>query len=216
MTGAKERMVHGAAELLARKGVQGTSFNEIIAATGAPRGSIYHHFPGGKDELLEAAMDHLALEALKPLDALDGSSAEEVTKSFLNLWRSILVRSELQAGCAILAVTVTSDSSALIARAAAAFETWRRRLAQLFELGGLDQPQAAGFAAILIASIQGALVFSRAEKSLKPFEMVSSQLILQLRTLIAVGQKGESLEIPFEKPTRSRTKIHAARKKAPC
>src|ERR1700761_2050051 len=97
MAGAKERMVAGAAELLARKGVQGASFSEIIAATGTPRGSIYHHFPGGKEELLKAAIDYLALEALKPLDALEGSSAEIITRAFLDLWRSILMRSELQA-----------------------------------------------------------------------------------------------------------------------
>jgi len=43
-------MVAGAARLLAEKGMEGTSFAEVLAATGAPRGSTYHHFPGGKTE----------------------------------------------------------------------------------------------------------------------------------------------------------------------
>jgi len=46
----RARMVAGAARLLAEKGMEGTSFAEVLAATGAPRGSTYHHFPGGKTE----------------------------------------------------------------------------------------------------------------------------------------------------------------------
>ncbi|WP_210253000.1 TetR/AcrR family transcriptional regulator [Beijerinckia sp. L45] len=175
----------GAAELLARTGVQGATFSEIITATGAPRGSIYHHFPGGKDELLKAAIDHLASEALRPLEGLEGSPAEDVARAFLDQWRSILLRSQLQSGCAILAVTVSSGSPALIAQAAAAFASWRRRMAILLELGGLKRSQAEGFAAMLIASTQGAMVFSRAERSLEPFETVCVQLLEQLGTLLS-------------------------------
>ena len=54
---ARNRMIAGAARLLARRGLQATSFSTVLAATGAPRGSIYHHFPGGKDELVVAALD---------------------------------------------------------------------------------------------------------------------------------------------------------------
>ena len=54
---ARSRMIAGAARLLAERGLQATSFSTVLAATGAPRGSIYHHFPGGKDELVTAALD---------------------------------------------------------------------------------------------------------------------------------------------------------------
>ena len=53
----RTKMVKGAAGLLATKGVEGTSFAEVLAVTDAPRGSIYHHFPGGKSELVHAALD---------------------------------------------------------------------------------------------------------------------------------------------------------------
>lgn len=178
----RQRMVEGAANLLARKGVQGASFSEIIAATNAPRGSIYHHFPGGKTQLLQAAIDHLALEALKPLETIAGASAEAVTMAYLDLWRVILMRSELQAGCAILAVTVTSDIPELVNQAAAAFRTWRTRIAALLEQGGMEQDEASGFALTLIAATQGALVFSRAEKSLKPFDDVAEMMRQQVHS----------------------------------
>ena len=47
----RSNMVEGAVRLLASRGVEGTSFSEVLAAADAPRGSVYHHFPGGKSEL---------------------------------------------------------------------------------------------------------------------------------------------------------------------
>ena len=63
----RERMIEGAVRLLARHGLQATSFTEVLELTGAPRGSIYHHFPGGKDELISAAVDRAGARALQGL-----------------------------------------------------------------------------------------------------------------------------------------------------
>ena len=52
---SKEQMIEGAIQLLATKGLQATSFSEVLALTGAPRGSIYHHFPKGKNEMTFSA-----------------------------------------------------------------------------------------------------------------------------------------------------------------
>lgn len=53
----RARMVESAVELLARRGLLATSFSEVLERSGAPRGSVYHHFPGGKDELVGSALD---------------------------------------------------------------------------------------------------------------------------------------------------------------
>src|SRR6187399_477784 len=99
-------MIESAVILLATRGLQGTAFSDVVERSGAPRGSIYHHFPAGKDELVEAAI-HLAGErALGVLDAVDGQPPRAVTAFFLDVWRAVLVRSGLRAGCAVLAVTV--------------------------------------------------------------------------------------------------------------
>ncbi|HAM27085.1 MAG TPA: TetR/AcrR family transcriptional regulator, partial [Microbacteriaceae bacterium] len=47
-------MAEGAALLLAKHGLQGTSFSEVLELTGAPRGSVYHHFPNGKNQLIDS------------------------------------------------------------------------------------------------------------------------------------------------------------------
>jgi AcrR family transcriptional regulator len=179
----RERMVEGAVRLLALKGLEGTSFTEVLELTGAPRGSLYHHFPEGKDQLIAAAIELAGQRALSLLDHEPDVSAKKITEHFLGMWRALLTRSHCGAGCAVLAVTVASPSPALLQSAGSIFRGWRERLTQLFERSGLSHRQAVGFAALLVASSEGAVVLSRAEKSSAPFELVAEQLIEQIKRI---------------------------------
>ncbi len=178
------RMIEGAVLLLAQHGLQATSFSELLELTGTPRGSLYHHFPGGKDQLIHSAVDLAGARALAALDTKDGANAEEITAFFLGIWHEILVRSHLGAGCAVLAVTVATDSQDLLQHAGAIFRDWRRKLAELLEEGGLTSRDAAQFAATLVSASEGAVVLSRAEGSMEPFDLVSEQLLGQVRKMM--------------------------------
>jgi AcrR family transcriptional regulator len=177
----RERMIGGAVRLLAQQGLQGTSFAEVLQLTGAPRGSIYHHFPGGKNQLVTAALDAAGEHALTVLNGLAGAPAERVTESFLGLWRLLLERTDCRMGCAVLAVTVAADSPDLLTKAGTVFRTWRARLAELLEQGGSTPAFAAAFAVTLIAAAEGAVVLSRAERSIEPFDTVAAYLLDQVR-----------------------------------
>lgn len=181
----RHRMVVGTARLLAERGLQETSFSEVLQLTGAPRGSIYHHFPDGKDQLVASAIDLAGSNAIALIERSRGQSAENVTAHFVGLWREVLVRSEFKAGCSVLAVTIATDSSDLLDHAATVFRAWRERLADLLVEGGLTDRDAARFAAILIAGTEGAVVLSRAEQSMEPFELVAEQLSSQVAMLAA-------------------------------
>lgn len=184
MTGdVRDRMIDGAIRLLAKQGLQATSVADVLAMTGAPRGSVYHHFPGGKDQLVSAAVDRAGVRALKVFDGKQGGGAEELTSLFLGIWRELLVRTQCGAGCAVLAVTVATDSQELLRHAGAVFHSWRGQLADLFEHAGLSAKDAAQFAATLVAASEGAVVLSRAEQSLEPFDLVADQLLDQIRAL---------------------------------
>ncbi|WP_431278004.1 TetR/AcrR family transcriptional regulator [Leifsonia poae] len=184
----KERMVRGAVRLLATRGLQETSFSEVLEIAKAPRGSIYHHFPEGKEQLVSAAVDLAGTNALIVLDRLEGATAEHVTASFLGLWREVLTRSDLHAGCSVLAVTVATDSVELLDRAADVFRAWRARLAELMRAGGLSPSDALPFAVTLIAASEGAVVLSRAERSLEPFDLVAEHLGRQVAELAERGR----------------------------
>jgi TetR/AcrR family transcriptional repressor of lmrAB and yxaGH operons len=185
----RDRMVKGAVRLLAVRGLQETSFSEVLEIAKAPRGSIYHHFPDGKEQLVSAAVDRAGADALGALEPLQGATAEEVTASFLGMWREVLTRSELRAGCSVLAVTVATDSADLLDHAAEVFRTWRSRLAELVSEGGLAERDALSFATTLIAASEGAVVLSRAERSLESFDLVAEHLRAQAAVLADQGRQ---------------------------
>src|SRR5690349_18488815 len=122
--GVRDRMVDGAVALLATRGVEGTSFAEVLAATDAPRGSVYHHFPGGKTELVHAALELAGQRARTAMDATRGHPATVVVERFLDLWRGLLDVSRCTAGCAVVAVTVAAADDDLIEHAGSIFRTW--------------------------------------------------------------------------------------------
>jgi TetR/AcrR family transcriptional repressor of lmrAB and yxaGH operons len=176
----RARMVDAAVRLLATKGLEGTSFAEVLELSGAPRGSIYHHFPGGKDELVTEAVAVARERAIAYLEEQAGKRPREIAAAFLALWRSVLTGSDLGAGCAVLAVTVATDDEELLARTAEVFRSWRSRLAALLADAGLPADVATRYAAALIASSEGAVVMARAEQSMEPFDLVAEQLLVQL------------------------------------
>src|SRR6185369_670387 len=125
-TDVRARMAAGAARLLAERGLEGTSFAEVLARTGSPRGSTDHHFPGGKDELVRAALDVASDEALAYLEPVRGQPPAAVVRRFVAMWRHVLDASSLASGCAVLAVTVGTDSSDLREHAGTIFRDWNR------------------------------------------------------------------------------------------
>jgi AcrR family transcriptional regulator len=169
-------MVEGAARLLATKGVEGTSFAEVLDATGSPRGSVYHHFPGGKPELLHAALDLVSERALEVMESVRGEPPAAVTERFLGLWSELLDRSRLSAGCAVVAITVAGPDDALLDHAGSIFRVWTEFLTELFTVGGLDPDRARQLAVAVIAATEGAVALCRAERSREPFDETSEAM----------------------------------------
>jgi AcrR family transcriptional regulator len=176
-------MVEGAVRLLATKGVEGTSFAEVLEATGSPRGSTYHHFPGGKPELLHAALDLASERGRAAMEATRGQPAAVVVERFLDLWRGLLDHSRLTAGCAVVAVTVAADDDDLLDHAGAIFRTWTELLTDLCVTGGMESDPARLVAVTVISATEGVVALCRAERSMEPFEQVQTVLISLVASL---------------------------------
>ncbi len=172
-------MIDGAAKLLARQGLQATSFSEVLAATGAPRGSLYHHFPGGKDELVAEATRQVGAQLLEVLARSDPSTPEGVVELFTSIWRRVLSGSDLEAGCAVAAVTIDAGDGQgeLVEVAGAVFAEWQDALAALLVQAGVEATRATDLAVLLLASMEGSLVLCRAQRTLEPFDRVTAQLV---------------------------------------
>jgi AcrR family transcriptional regulator len=195
----KAKMVAGAVRLLATRGLEGTSFAEVLDATGAPRGSVYHYFPGGKLELVHAALDLASDRALAEMEVVRGQPPPDVVARFLALWRLLLERSHLTAGCAVVAVTVAANNEDLLDHAGVIFRTWTELLTDLCSVGGMNEDLSRQLATTVIAATEGAVAVCRAERSLVAFEYVQSALLSL--TANYVSQTGSVGTRRGEKPT---------------
>jgi TetR/AcrR family transcriptional repressor of lmrAB and yxaGH operons len=181
---SREEMIEGALSLLARQGLQATSFSEVLKLTKAPRGSIYHHFPGGKDELVDEALKLLWKRTVGFIEALDSSKPEKITEGFLGLWRHLLLNYDFSTGCSAVAVTVATNSPKLLERSASIFNSWQEILTEKFVKAGLSKKQAGEFATTLIAASEGAVVMSRAARDIEPFERVAKHLVTRAKSMV--------------------------------
>jgi TetR/AcrR family transcriptional repressor of lmrAB and yxaGH operons len=173
----RARMVAGAARLLAEHGPPGASFGDVLAATGASRGSTYHHFPGGRKEMYAAALDLASGRALATIDRVRGQPARVVVERFVEMWRALLTATDLRLGCAVLAVAVAGEDQPVVDHAGEIFRTWRQHLTALLVEGGCTPARAPGLAALTIAAMEGAVAIARAEGDLAPFELAAEQLL---------------------------------------
>ena len=170
-------MIRGAGELLATRGVQGTSFALVLEATGAPRGSIYHHFPGGKHELVLAAVAATGAAVTALIDATEASSPNEIATTFIGGWRAALTSGRFERGCAIAAASQSGDDEVDIRDAAHdVFTQWRHALARALVRSGADPSAADDQAALMIAAVEGALLIGRAAHSAEIFDVLERQL----------------------------------------
>jgi AcrR family transcriptional regulator len=177
--GVRERMIGGAAELLSRRGLRGTSFSELLDATGAPRGSIYHHFPGGKEELVGETVRMIGDRLLRAMARLAGQPADEVVAAFVAMWRRVLTGSDLRGGCSVAAVVVDAgdEFGDVVAVASGVFAGWVSALESLLVGGGIPVDRAARLALTVLAGVEGAMVLARAGEDLGPFDAVGAELV---------------------------------------
>jgi TetR/AcrR family transcriptional regulator, lmrAB and yxaGH operons repressor len=172
----RDRMVDSTIKLLASQGFQGASFSSILADSKAPRGSIYHHFPSGKDELVMAALERAGGRTLAAVDSLGDRRPEEIVSAFVALWRALIVASDFRVGCSLLGVTVSADEPRIIRLAAELFRSWQSHLSEVLASAGVDPVRADPISTLLIAACEGAVVLCRAQRSLAPLDSVEPLL----------------------------------------
>ncbi len=171
-------MVAAAAESLRRNGLAGTSFTEVLADSGAARGAIYHHFPGGKAELVEDAVALTGARVAGALGALPPVDTEaEVIDAFLELVRPVVLESAAGAGCAVAAVVnETLPGDPLQAGSREVLDSWRASLATSLRRAGATRRRADEVATLLLTTLEGAHVLCRAAGDIEPFDRAAAAL----------------------------------------
>lgn len=188
----KDKMVRGAAALLRQRGVNATSVREVVRISQTPRGSVRHHFPNGKLQMVEEALIYAGNEVALPLDHLvQEAGVKAGLDAFIAGWRSMLVESDFQAGCPVLAVSLEEyvgedgfvDQLAqekLMSVTNEIFASWQRILMVGLKEEGVAQKRAERLATIIIASIEGTVGLCRSEKNIRPLDDVAKELSTML------------------------------------
>lgn len=181
----RDRMIESAIALLREHGAAAVTIDAVVAHSGAPRGSVYHHFPGGRKELLLTAGDTAARFMSDMIDlAIDAGTPAEALDQFVGLWCETLRTSDYRTGCPVAGITVDAreDIPEAAALAAQTFTVWRERITAVLVRTGADPAVAPELSTLILAGVEGALLLCRADRSTLPLEQVAARLRPLLET----------------------------------
>lgn len=174
MAGPRERMIVSTALLIRERGAQSTAISDVLAHSGAPRGSAYHHFPGGRTQLLCEAIDFAGEYTANRIAA--APSSLDAVDLIVEGFRTQLLESDFRAGCPVVAVTVEADNPEVVDRAGAAFTRWTDLIADRLVADGVSRDRAEELAMLLTTSVEGAILVARSTRDVKPLDLVHRQL----------------------------------------
>jgi TetR/AcrR family transcriptional regulator, lmrAB and yxaGH operons repressor len=184
-TDSKEKTLAAAALLFRRRGFHGTALHDVLAAAGSPRGSLYFHFPGGKEQIGEAALD-LAGEAVRSRieQAAEASpNAETFLTGIARAMAADLEQSDFCNGCPIATTALETAAQSDVLRAAArrAFQSWEQEVARGLTRFGAKPDDAAISATTILSQIEGALLLARTYRSIEPLRRAEAAVKLLAR-----------------------------------
>src|SRR5215470_11946622 len=175
----KQRMIDSAVALLRERGAAGVTVESVLARSGAPRGSVYHHFPGGRSELILAAArqagDHIA--AMIDQSVADGDPRAALDR-FVQFWKHALNATDYLAGCPIVALSVGShqDTPEAAELVREVFTRWHHALRNLLTAHGLPTERARRLATLVVSAIEGAIILCRAHRDAGPLDDVLAEV----------------------------------------
>ena len=193
MTGTKERILDASSVLFRRQGLTGTGIKQVLDLADVPFGSLYHHFPGGKDQLaaetIRRAGEHYGRVVAEKLLGQD-----DLVSGFEAAFRdagATLEATDYADACPIetVALEVASTNPALRAATAEVFDSWLAGLCALLVAEGLDAATARALALTILSSLEGAFILARTARSTEALEACGVAMATLLRTALAEARR---------------------------
>ncbi|MEU0835283.1 TetR/AcrR family transcriptional regulator [Streptomyces sp. NPDC005969] len=178
------RLAESMLELIQRHGYSGTGLNTVVRHAGAPKGSLYFHFPQGKEALGEKAVELAAAQfgSLVADLALESATPGELLRHVIDELAGMLDDSGFQLGCPVSVVTLEmgAQSERLRDACANAFESWIAPVSELLIAHGRPRPVARALATAVVSMVEGAVIVSRAQRSTEPLRCAAQALDMLL------------------------------------
>lgn len=187
--GTRDRLIAAMVDALRTQGYHGVGLTELLTAAQAPKGVLYHHFPGGKAELAVRAIESVVMKLCADLDKVLRRTADpvEALGAWMGSAQRVLAGSGFASGCplATIALESTPDDETIRVALAEGFASIRTRLADALTGAGMAQAQACGAAALIVSAYEGALLQARVAGSVQAMHDTSEALIGLLRLALA-------------------------------
>ncbi|ESZ07542.1 MULTISPECIES: TetR/AcrR family transcriptional regulator [unclassified Mesorhizobium] len=188
----RTRILETTGLLLRQRGYHGTSLNDILGASGAPRGSLYFHFPGGKDQLVIEVTRNSVADVTKRLGealAAESDPAVAVHHIYQSVGR-MLEDNDFSLGCPIAPVVLDSppDVPELAELCRSAFEQWIGLLRQAFVRAGVPERRAHALALLVESSLEGLMVIARATRDRGPVLVVADEVAALVEQAVLAGK----------------------------
>jgi TetR/AcrR family transcriptional repressor of lmrAB and yxaGH operons len=188
----RARILETTGLLLRQRGYHGTSLNDILGASGAPRGSLYFHFPGGKDQLvIEVTRASVAevTERLGEALAAEKNPAVAVHHIYQTVGR-MLEDNQFSLGCPIAPVVLDAptDVPELAELCRSAFEQWIGLLREAFVRAGVPERRAHALALLVESSLEGLMVIARATSDRAPVQAVADEVAALIEAAVLAGE----------------------------
>jgi TetR/AcrR family transcriptional repressor of lmrAB and yxaGH operons len=188
----RTKMLVSAAEVMRERGAAGVTIDEVLHRSGAPRGSVYYHFPEGRNQILTEALRYAADAITASIDSNTDGGALNLLRGFVELWERLLIDSDFNAGCPVVAAAIGCSGAEpqLTAEAGQIFGRWRAALMQTFVADGFDDADATSLAVTSIAALEGAVVLCRSTRSTDPLRDVHAQLEFLIKAREFIRRNG--------------------------
>ena len=178
-------IVRAAATLFRRNGYAATGINEISELAGAPKGSLYHYFPDGKDQIGEAAVRFAGRAVVATLEKLEQEhkTAAAMMQAYCRLLVGWMAKSGFRDGCPISTTLLESapQSEAIALAGREAFAAWRAVIARALLRDGFSRVEARRLSTLAVSALEGSLILARVESSGEPIEDIAKSLAVVLR-----------------------------------
>ncbi|MFI9454635.1 TetR/AcrR family transcriptional regulator [Amycolatopsis sp. NPDC052450] len=178
-TDTRQRMLDSAAELFHQQGYHATGLNQLVAAVGAPKGSLYFHFPGGKEQLAAEAIRQSADRLCDQLRTIAANAPDIVTGigNIIDALATSLEESDFQRGCplATVALDASGDSEVIRQACADGYTSWHTVIADALDTGKADQ-----LATVVLAAIEGGLLLAKTLHDTAPLRAIAPHLATTL------------------------------------
>jgi AcrR family transcriptional regulator len=189
VTSTKDRILDTTAELFRRYGYTGTGLKQIVADANAPFGSIYHFFPGGKEQLGEEVIRRAGQMYFELFEAIVDPAPDPVTgiRDFFAGAAAVLRETDYADACPIatVALEVASRNEPLRKATADVFNGWITGASARLTEAGIDRATARELAIFIIAALEGAFVLSRAMRSTEPVEQAAARAAAAVEEALA-------------------------------